>query len=40
MMYFETRKLAREFSTKNEKFQVVDNGTDRAVGRRWAVSVL
>lgn len=38
MLFFKTRKLAREFARKREQYKVVDFGKD--ADRRWAVKVL
>ena len=40
MLYFNTRKLAREFSSKNDKYSVIDSGSQCRVGFRWGVKVL
>lgn len=40
MLYFTTRKLARQFSTKKAKYVVVDDGTSSRIGFRWGVKVL
>ncbi len=40
MFYFKFRKLARDFSRKQEHFKFVDNGTYAPEGRRWGVKVL
>lgn len=38
MLYFKSRKLARDFANGSKK--VVDLGSTAAEGRRWAVKVL
>lgn len=40
MLFFKTRELARNFFRKQpEKFELVDNGADSPICRRWAVKV-
>lgn len=38
MIYFKTRKLAREFARKSDLYKVVDNGTTK--DHRWGVRIL
>jgi hypothetical protein len=38
MFYFPSRKEAREFARKRDKYKLVDNGPDAK--KRWAVKVL
>jgi len=39
-MFFKTRKLAREFATKNERYTFDDRGADAPKGQRWHVAVV
>lgn len=39
MLFFETRKLARDFAGRSGN-KPVDLGSDADLGRRWAVKVL
>lgn len=38
MIYFKTRKLARDFAKKRTNYKVVDNGTTK--DHRWGVKVV
>jgi len=40
MLYFRTRKYARDYAGKKAGYKVVDNGTYAKAGRRWGVKVL
>lgn len=40
MLYFKTRKAARTFAAKRDKYAAHDCGTTAPLGKRWAVIVL
>ena len=40
MLFFENRKTARNFASKNANYKVADQGKNAAPGRRWGVKVL
>ena len=40
MLYFRTRKVARDYAGKKDAYKLVDKGTYAKAGRRWGVKVL
>ncbi len=39
MFYFPKRSEAREFAKRQEHYTPVDCGSDKPIGKRWAVKV-